>query len=145
MLRTVTIVPLLALIGCGNPPRPVAFAQACEKGNHERTIEVAGYLGFAGPFNRYFCSNHGRCALTFTETPGAADGIVVGIDIGTGPSTMERPASGASSDAMVLRDDAGGRVGWRDKIKLTALVKPALRGDRHERIFCRLEAKKISR
>jgi len=137
---------LLAPLGCGDEPvTPVTFAQACDRANHQKNVEVAGYI-LAG--RSVVCdTSDGRkyCGLVLTEQPGTEPGVSLRIAVGSGKNAMAKPERNYTRDTIKLLGDDGKPVSWRDKSKVIAKVFAVPDSLKPADTVCFLFANKIAR
>lgn len=113
-------VVALAMAGCNYTGTPVQFANACDKANDDKHVEVSGYFKNTGSA---MCSKSGnepmRCPIEFVEGPNTEKPIRVYIDKGSGKSEIDNPDP---KKGLEIKDDKGEVVDNTQKVKIVADV-----------------------
>lgn len=105
--------------GCNYTGAPVEYANACDKANDDKYVEVVGYFKNTGSA---MCSKSGngpmRCPIEFVEGPNTEKPIRVHIDKGAGKSEIDNP----EEKGLKIKDDKGEIVENTQKVKIVASV-----------------------
>jgi hypothetical protein len=128
--------------GCNYTGTPVEYAQACDKANDDKYVEVTGYFKNTGSA---MCSKSGngpmRCPIEFVEGPNTEKPIRVYIDKGTGNSEIDNP----EEKGLKIKDDKGEIVENTQKVKIVASVNVLDVTTDPKSAGCYMTAKKIEK
>jgi hypothetical protein len=135
------------LTACDQAVKPVAYAQACNAENHQKYVQVSGFLDDEN--HTMVCSDANsvgpaRCRLKLFERAGTKTSFTVEIEQGMGPNKME-PMKDKYSYADVKihnsRDETFGKGMFQ--LKLTGKMSVSKNPAKPENDVCAMTVTKI--
>ena len=117
---TLLLVGLFVVACAPVEGEPVDYANACDAGNDDKTIEVKGYLDDGGGL---FCSNtSGRmeCGFKFKKSLDQEDrGFSADVATGGGANAMDQVESGYKKSDIAVYDKEGNRIDLSKEVTIT--------------------------
>lgn len=102
------------------PPKAITFADARDTGSLDNSrITIEGYISVGSTI--YESESSTNFQLWERKNQNAGDYISVGIDLGTGNNKMKSLPDKYKKTDVSITDDKGNKVGYGDKVKVTAI------------------------
>lgn len=136
----------LSLTACSNlKPTSVSFDDMCTLENHNKLVEVDGYLSIGPALMVKTVENKEITAdLNFSQQQQGENYILATVKMGKGKNTMDEIKNNYTEESLKIRTNDGQTIGYQDPVTVTGILNVYDEGDSNP-VTCFMEVRQINK